>query len=740
MSFANPEISWLLFLLPGLGLLLYAHAAVKQRKYLRLVEEGLLENVLPNGKNAKARGKLEAAGVVAVAALLVMALLQPRWGFQWQETSRRGFDLVVALDLSESMNARDISPSRLDRARHELIDLVGYMQGERLGLVSFAGVSFIESPLTLDYAAFRMFLEGLSSEDMPIQGTNIEIALEKSLSVLTMNKEVNSSQHGRAILLVTDGEELQGDLSAVRPKLEAAGVKVFVVGVGSGDGAPIPAKDGYKRDDQGKMVLTRMNTAILEQVAKETGGVYVSSIATDDDTKTLYKLGMKRLLSEGEIGSGDGRIWNEYFQLPLFISLLIMIFYLWGSANSIPALWRKNSSFALLLLLNSLLLSIPTAHADSAESVGKDAYDRFQEGSFAEAEAAFRRAQEEYGDDHRYLLGEAASSYRQDSFAKAFELFSKAAEIGKTPEEQATALFNAGNSLVQEEKLNEALEIYEKGLKLTPEDEDIKANLAYVKKLLEEQKQEQKNEQNKNSKQSNAEKKKSDEKKSDQNKSDQSKSQQSKSEQSKEDQNKSEQSKTGEGESEQENPKDSKPENSQSQSGESDQQEEKDQGEKQGKETQEQKQGEKDNQSGSNSDNSDSNENSNKQKDESKEQNGSTDESNDSSSGSTHQPTPTPTPETRNGRSENQDQSEDRSEDRSEDKSDNSGDTNSDDSQEQSGKGGSGGQERESSAGDKGDQVLDSVEENIKSRQAYRYRKGLEQLKAAGEKPPEKDW
>ncbi|MBI5548026.1 MAG: VWA domain-containing protein [Deltaproteobacteria bacterium] len=215
--------------------------------------------------------------------LFALALAQPQCGTHKELAKRYGIDLVVALDASSSMLARDIKPSRLERAKLELSSLLDRLRGDRVGIVVFAGDAFTQCPLTSDYAAAKMFLRAIESTSMPVQGTNIARALEESKGLLV---DAERGAKARAIVLLTDGEDTAGsDVSEQLEGLKALGIKVITVGIGSLTGEPIPELDehgtavGWKKDSAGKTVMSRLDEAGLQSIADQTTGRYIHSVS-----------------------------------------------------------------------------------------------------------------------------------------------------------------------------------------------------------------------------------------------------------------------------------------------------------------------------------------------------------------------------------------------------------------------------------------------------------------------------
>ncbi|MCK5513335.1 MAG: VWA domain-containing protein, partial [Deltaproteobacteria bacterium] len=198
----------------------------------------------------------------------IFALTRPQWGFHWEEIKRVGVDVMVAIDVSESMLAEDVKPNRLERAKREVIDLIEMMEGDRIGLIAFAGTSFVQCPLTLDYGACKMFLDYIDTDLIPVPGTAIAEAIRTSLK--SFNKRERKS---KALIIITDGEDHEGEPIDAAKEAKKEGIKIFTIGVGREGGAPIPLKDGsggFKKDRKGDMVITHLDEITLQKIALET--------------------------------------------------------------------------------------------------------------------------------------------------------------------------------------------------------------------------------------------------------------------------------------------------------------------------------------------------------------------------------------------------------------------------------------------------------------------------------------
>lgn len=311
---------WILWLIP-LALFFYIWTGIRrQKKTEMIISKDLWSRMMPEFR-PKMR-YVKSALILLGIFFLGVALLRPQWGYQIREVKRVGIDIYVIVDTSDSMLAEDISPNRMERAKRELIDLLNYLRGDRIGLIAFAGRPFIACPLTVDYSAFRLFIDELDTDLIPVPGTDISGALQKALSSFDPG-----DNRSKAIILITDGEQTEGRLAAVIQKAKNMGVRIFVIGMGSEKGAPIPLKDGlgFKKDQAGKVVISSLKEEELQKLALATGGTYVRSVTGDLDLEQIYLKGIKRVLEAKELKLDQKIIGDERFQVPLFFAVLLIL-------------------------------------------------------------------------------------------------------------------------------------------------------------------------------------------------------------------------------------------------------------------------------------------------------------------------------------------------------------------------------------------------------------------------------
>ncbi|MCX5895928.1 MAG: VWA domain-containing protein [Proteobacteria bacterium] len=320
MSFSHPSYLFLFWLIPAL-IFFYIYAFRKKDRLIKaFCGEMLASELVP--AHYRGRQKLKAALIIISFVFLITALMQPRWGFHWEDIKRRGVDILIAIDVSQSMLAEDIKPSRLERAKRKVYDLAQMLEGDRIGLIAFAGTSFVQCPLTLDYGAFKIFLDYLNPDLIPVPGTAIGNAIRKA--VTSFNQHERTS---KALIIITDGEDHEGNPLETAQEAKKQGIRIFTIGVGQEGGAPIPMKDGsggFKKDERGEMVLSRLDETTLQKIALETGGSYVRSVTGDMDLDKIYREDIKGKVEKKELRSTRKKRWEERFPWFIFIAAVLL--------------------------------------------------------------------------------------------------------------------------------------------------------------------------------------------------------------------------------------------------------------------------------------------------------------------------------------------------------------------------------------------------------------------------------
>lgn len=320
MRFANLSYLFLAWIIPVL-IVFYLYAFRKRDSLLALFcGKKLVSALVPHRK--KGRRALKAGLMLCGVSFAIVALTQPQWGFHWEEIKRVGVDIIVAIDVSESMLAEDVKPNRLERAKREVYDLIGVLDGDRIGLIAFAGTSFVQCPLTLDYGACKMFLDYIDTDLIPVPGTALADAIRTALTSFSRQE-----RKSKALILITDGEDHEGEPLDAAQEAKKEGIKIFPIGVGQEGGAPIPLQDGsggFKKDSRGDMVITHLDEVTLQKIALETGGSYVRAVTGDMDLEKIYHQGIKQRVEEKQLKSSRKRRWEERFQWFIFCALLFI--------------------------------------------------------------------------------------------------------------------------------------------------------------------------------------------------------------------------------------------------------------------------------------------------------------------------------------------------------------------------------------------------------------------------------
>lgn len=512
VQMGRPGALWLLWLVPLVAVFLGWSLRRRRKRLEHFAGASLLPRLVPG----LSRGRLLLRSFLVLLGLScgILALAEPRWGFTWEEVERRGVDLVVALDVSDSMLVEDAGGgglSRLERARREIADLLDRLEGDRIGLVAFSGIAFVQCPLTLDYNAARLFLESMDTDLIPVKGTVLGEAVRTSLGAFR-----GASHPSRAILLITDGEDHSGRALEAAQLAQEQGVRIFAIGIGRDEGSPIPDPDGgFRRDETGEIVLSRLDEPTLQEMALATGGRYVRSVTGDVDLEQIYSLGVKATLEDQELGSRRRRHWHERFQWLLALALAALML-----EPLIPERGRRRAAVWVLFLASVGLLAAPPLLAQTPDSspgstpapdssrdtaagntdgttpASRDEpWQAYQQGEWDAALQGFLDRRVEEPDDTDLGLAVGSAQYRLERYGEAAETFSSVARGGTDPETRFRALYNLGNTAYRQGRLEEAAELYRQALDLRPEDQDSKFNLEFVQRELERRQQEQQRQQ-----------------------------------------------------------------------------------------------------------------------------------------------------------------------------------------------------------------------------------------------------
>ena len=317
--FADIEMLWWLLTIP---VFVVAYVLITRHKRRQLSEFGdpeLMAQLMPDA--SKSRPIVKFALLMGALSLLIIAAARPQYGQQEKTVKRQGIEVMVALDISNSMLAEDVAPNRLDRAKQMLSKMIDNMVDDKVGLVVFAGEAFTQLPITCDYVSAKMFLNTISPKLIPTQGTAIGAALQTAIRSFGSQE----SDAGRAIILITDGENHEDDAIAAAKQAQELGIQVFVIGIGKPEGSPIPVSgtNDYIKDRSGQVVVSRLNEEMCQEIAQAGKGAYVRC----DNTNTAMRALQQELdrIATTDLETTVYADYNEQYQSFVLIALLILV-------------------------------------------------------------------------------------------------------------------------------------------------------------------------------------------------------------------------------------------------------------------------------------------------------------------------------------------------------------------------------------------------------------------------------
>jgi Ca-activated chloride channel family protein len=318
--FAHPEYFYIFLVLPALVFLFLFNRIVRTRNLKSFGDHELLEQLMPSISTGRPIIKF-GLWLLAIACLIT-ALAQPQFGSKLTLTKRKGVELIIALDVSNSMKAQDIKPNRLERAKRAIAKLTERLKNDKIGLVVFAGQAYVQLPITSDYSSAKLFLESITTDVVPVQGTAIGAAIEMATKSFSP-----SFQGSKAIIVITDGENHEDDAVGAAKKAQEKGITVHTIGMGLPQGAPIPLTEGssdFLKDKSGSIVVTKLDEPMLTQIAQAGGGSYIRANNAEVGLNNLFNEIEKMQKTEME-----SREYSEYNdQFPLFLTLAFILILL----------------------------------------------------------------------------------------------------------------------------------------------------------------------------------------------------------------------------------------------------------------------------------------------------------------------------------------------------------------------------------------------------------------------------
>lgn len=338
--FENPDYFYLLLIIPLLTIL-FVYARIRRSRNLKQWgDEKLLSGLIPEYSSSRPVFRFIVWNLAFI--MLVIAAANPQIGSKLVKVKQKGIDMMVCLDVSNSMLAQDAKPNRLENAKLAITKLVDQLKGDRIGIVVFAGKAYMQLPITSDYAAARMFISKINTDLVPTQGTAIAEAIRMAHESLT------SETRSKAIIIITDGEDHEGNVMEEAEKAAADGIRIYTLGIGTPEGAPIPiigpdgSVAGYRKDREGNTIMTRLDEITLQKIASTGNGIYIRSANTNQALRKIFEE-----IGKLEKTEFDTRLFSEYdnrFYYFLWIALALIIAELFISLRK-SKLWSRLNLF-----------------------------------------------------------------------------------------------------------------------------------------------------------------------------------------------------------------------------------------------------------------------------------------------------------------------------------------------------------------------------------------------------------
>jgi Ca-activated chloride channel family protein len=494
MQFAQPI--WLFAGLAACTALVWQFRRFDQRQRVALTEFASAR-LLPKLASSISTSRKLAKRVLFTLgiACVFIALARPQAGFEFQETHRKGLELLFAVDTSKSMLAQDVKPDRLTRAKLAVTDLLTKLNGDGVGLIAFAGSSFLQCPVTLDYDAFRESLDALDVNVIPRGGTDIASAIHEAEAVFKTRTAAD-----KILILITDGEDLGGEAITAAQSAGKNGVKIFTVGVGSaiGELVPVPSENGgtdFAKDENGKPVKSHLDETTLKKIAEATGGMYQPLGGQGEGLTNIYERGLTAFTRQN-LKAREARIPLEKFHWALLAALVCFIGdLLIGNRRRkpIPQLRTATTTAALLLFAG---LASTQASQQSAERA-------YQKGDFAKSQQDYAAVAAKEPAKAELQFNSGSAAYKAGDYGQAASGFEKSLKTEQVPLQQE-AYYNLGNTKYRlgqkTEKENpqetiktwdQAVKSYDAALQIKAADADAKHNRDFVQQKIEQLKKQE---------------------------------------------------------------------------------------------------------------------------------------------------------------------------------------------------------------------------------------------------------
>ena len=467
------HLLWLLIPLAGLALWYFRW---QKKSESSTFNASILDHIIPYKNLIQERIKLGLFFLSLI--LLIIAIANPQIGVKGEKIKGQGLDIMLLLDVSNSMLAEDIQPNRISRSKYFIAKFLDKLKHDRVGLILFAGSSYSQVPLTIDFTSIKMSLPIIDPTNFPSQGTNIGEAVDMAGKALGL-----TDSKSKAIVIITDGEDHDQEANAAIEAARKNGIKVFAVGVGEERGAPIPLGNGeFKKDEEGNTVMTAFNRGMLENLASIGNG-------------SFYHLGQQGNIEEdviAELNKLEGKDFEEFdysnFNSYFYWFALVVLFLLFMEfvipTVDIDQFIRNITSISFLIIL-SLSLNAQTSEEkqkNASRTLIRKGNSNYQNNNFEKAELNYRKALVVHPKSRTANFNLANTLYSQQKFQESIDYYEKCVDKSDDKLSRARTYHNLGNALFKANQVTEAIRAYENALKLNPSDMDTKYNLALAKK------------------------------------------------------------------------------------------------------------------------------------------------------------------------------------------------------------------------------------------------------------------
>lgn len=475
-----PQFQYIL-LLSLLGMVpilafLYWRSAKKKQRQIKLIGDPELVNQLLGNYEPKAFLR-KFLLLCAAMALLVLAIANLRLARGSEKVSRNGIDVMIAIDVSKSMLAQDVQPTRLDRAKQVLGRLIDKLNNDRVGIVIFAGKSYLQMPLTADHSAAKMYLSAASTEAVPTQGTVIGDALKMCYASFN-----NKEKKYKAVVLISDGEDHDENAVETAEQMASDGVVINTIGIGSPGGAPIPdqATGQMKTDAEGNTIVSRLNEVALSEIARKGNGTYQLYTNTES---VVAKISEELATMDQRNVTDDSLVnYKSFFQWFLFATLIVLL------VEQFISEMKKAPQKIKIALATTLLMVSFSTYAQTEKTEIRAGNDAYRKSNFPVAEKSYNNALKKNPANATAQFNLGNALYKADKKEEAIAAYEKSITQLKKPPEKSNAWYNKGVVEQNDQKLPECIASYKEALKLDPTNEDARQNL---QKALQQQKKEE---------------------------------------------------------------------------------------------------------------------------------------------------------------------------------------------------------------------------------------------------------